>query len=167
MLDHGDEEGGREEQFSLTFDLWWCVPSVVHGYNYMYSNVCLFTLLHFNSDYHWNIQLRKSAILSCYQRPFCCSSTIVPISVGSVCFPGPCAIWRHIVSTQWWALIGVWCKSCTWYCKTLEEICPSFQGIIHLLCITVRPQSVYFHQMLPSHTLWMGRYFYFVVNHSQ
>ena len=32
LLDHYDEEAGREEQSSLTFDLQWRVSSVVHGY---------------------------------------------------------------------------------------------------------------------------------------
>ena len=33
MLDRCDEEAGREEQSSPTFDLQWRVSSVVHGYN--------------------------------------------------------------------------------------------------------------------------------------
>ena len=32
LLDHCDEEAGREEQSSSTFDLQWNVSSVAHGY---------------------------------------------------------------------------------------------------------------------------------------
>ena len=31
-ISYCDEEAGREEQSSPTFDLWWCVSSVVYGY---------------------------------------------------------------------------------------------------------------------------------------
>ena len=59
LLDHCDEEAGRKEQSSPTFDLQCCVSSEVHDY----ESSCILTLLHFRLDDDWSIQLKHQKFI--------------------------------------------------------------------------------------------------------